>query len=188
MPEQLVAEVAHDALADVGHQVAREVRRRGPWQKYERAGSARGARTPTPLPCRCSTSSMIGLMMQRPGRPSRPRRPASPPARRRTARDTGGRTAAGAGARSLGEPVLQQHPQRDEAVAPGDLLALFVAAAVVGDRHFVDAVAALEDLRRQLRLDAEAVRTPASSTAAPRSASPCSRSPCPSASCCTARW
>src|SRR5712671_5137365 len=59
--------------------------------------------------------------------------------------------------RSLGKAVFEQHPERDDTVAPGNLLAFVVAAAVVGDRHFVDAITPLEDLRRDLRLDAEAV-------------------------------
>ena len=58
----------------------------------------------------------------------------------------------------LDEAVFEQHPERHEAGRPRDLLAFIVAAAGVGDRHFVDAVAALEDLRGDLRLDAEAVR------------------------------
>src|SRR5688572_1158221 len=58
---------------------------------------------------------------------------------------------------SLHESVFHQHPEGDDAVLPADLLPLIVAATVVGDRHFVDAVAALEDLGGHLRLDPEAV-------------------------------
>ena len=41
-----------------------------------------------------------------------------------------------------------QHPDRPEAVAPGDLLALGVRAPVVGDRHLVDPQLAPADLAR----------------------------------------
>src|SRR4029079_8626925 len=58
---------------------------------------------------------------------------------------------------SLGKAIFEQYPQRHDAVAPGDLLAFVVSPAVVGDGHFVDAIAPLEDLRGDLRLDAESV-------------------------------
>src|SRR5688500_12533691 len=58
---------------------------------------------------------------------------------------------------SLGEAVLDEDPERDHTVAPRNLLALFVTTPVVRDWHLVHAVPALEDLRRYLRLDAEAV-------------------------------
>src|SRR5262245_2786990 len=65
--------------------------------------------------------------------------------------------AAEAGARSFSEPIFDQHPQRDDSVAPRDLLPVFVATAVVRDRHLVDAVPALEHLRGDLGLDAKTV-------------------------------
>ena len=49
-------------------------------------------------------------------------------------------------------------PQRGDAIAPRDLLALVVVAAVVGDRLLVDAAAQPRDLRRDLRLEPEPVR------------------------------
>src|SRR6185503_9620261 len=55
------------------------------------------------------------------------------------------------------EAMFEENPQRDDAVAPADLLAFFVCASVVADGNFVDAVAALEDLGGDLRLDAKAV-------------------------------
>ena len=79
--------------------------------------------------------------------------------RRPAARGMAGRTdQPQEGVHSLNR-YFSEHPQRDDAVAPADFLALVVAAAVVGDRNLVHAIAALEDLRRHLRLDAEAVRT-----------------------------
>ena len=60
---------------------------------------------------------------------------------------------------ALEEAVAQERADGAEAVAPGDLLALFVGAAVVGDRDLVqaDAWAEAEDLRGQLGLDPEVV-------------------------------
>ena len=57
----------------------------------------------------------------------------------------------------IDESVLHQRPQGREAVLPGDLLALGVVAPLVGDRHLVDARPALEELGRDLGLDAEAL-------------------------------
>src|SRR5204863_5893860 len=45
----------------------------------------------------------------------------------------------------------------DDAVAPSDLFALVISPPVVGDGHFVHAIPALENLRRNLGLDAESV-------------------------------
>src|SRR5207302_6830020 len=55
------------------------------------------------------------------------------------------------------QPHREEHVQRLEPVAPGDLLALRVRAAVVGDRELVDPQTAEADLRGDLRLDPEAV-------------------------------
>jgi hypothetical protein len=55
------------------------------------------------------------------------------------------------------EAVLDQRPDRRDGVLPADLLALGDAAAVIADRHFVEADVPLRQLRRQLRLDAEAI-------------------------------
>ena len=52
---------------------------------------------------------------------------------------------------------LTRRPERDEAVAPGDLLALVELAAGVRDRHLVDADALAQDLGRDLGLEVEAV-------------------------------
>src|SRR5262249_54383216 len=60
---------------------------------------------------------------------------------------------------SAREADSEQHVDRAEPVAPGDLLALVVAAAVVRDRQLVDPQVALADLARDLGLDAEAVLT-----------------------------
>src|SRR5687768_18540421 len=78
--------------------------------------------------------------------------------RRRSVPCNGANSRAGAEAGSLAEPIFQQHPERDEAVAPGNLLAFVVAPAVVGDWHLVNPELPLEDLRGELGLDAEAVR------------------------------
>src|SRR5262245_58877422 len=48
-------------------------------------------------------------------------------------------------------------PQRDDAVAPTDLLALGIGAAVVGDRNLVDPHPEPRRLDHQLGLDVEAV-------------------------------
>src|SRR3954453_14932512 len=58
---------------------------------------------------------------------------------------------------ALADPKAHEGADGEDAVAPGDLLALFVRAAVVGDRHLVQARAAAQDLRRDLRLEAEVV-------------------------------
>src|SRR5439155_24632669 len=55
------------------------------------------------------------------------------------------------------ESVLDQRPERGEAVPPGDLLPLGIVAAFVGDGHLVHPRSALEELGRDLGLDAEAV-------------------------------
>ena len=55
------------------------------------------------------------------------------------------------------DPDAQQHPDGAKAVAPGDLLPLLVAAAVVGDRQLVDPQLALADLAGDLGLDPEVV-------------------------------
>src|SRR5580765_1120679 len=61
-------------------------------------------------------------------------------------------------ARPLAEqPVAHGAPHAADAVLPGDLLALGVRAAVVGDRLFVDAPAAARDLGRDLGLEAESI-------------------------------
>src|SRR5687768_5448398 len=57
------------------------------------------------------------------------------------------------------EAVFEDRPQGREAVDEADLLALFVGATAVGDRHLVDPVAPLRDLRGDLGLEVEAVRT-----------------------------
>src|SRR4029079_11213024 len=59
---------------------------------------------------------------------------------------------------SIHEAVLDEGPPRDEAVAPGDLLALVDLASGVRDRHLVDPDAAAQDLRRDLGLELEARR------------------------------
>src|SRR5437773_12358579 len=82
----------------------------------------------------------------------------SPPPRRADARDRAARSRSTAGTRSLAEPVPDEDPERDDPVAPPDLLPFLVPPAIVRDRNLVDAVAALENLCRQLGLDAEAVR------------------------------
>src|SRR5690242_7646076 len=56
---------------------------------------------------------------------------------------------------SVPEAVLDEGPERGEAVAPRDLLALVVTPPVVRHRQLVDAEAAAADLGRDLRLDAE---------------------------------
>src|SRR4051794_37398154 len=56
---------------------------------------------------------------------------------------------------SIHEAVLDEGPQRDEAVAPGDLLPLVELAAGVGDRDLVDADAAAQDLGGDLGLELE---------------------------------
>src|SRR3954454_15632633 len=86
-----------------------------------------------------------------------PRTRASRPAPTRSAGDRAMRSEAVGRVRSLGESVLQQDPERREPITPGYLLPLFVAAAVIGDRHFVDTIPALENFGGHLRLDAEAV-------------------------------
>ena len=53
---------------------------------------------------------------------------------------------------------LQERPDRLERVLQPDLLALLVGAAVVRDRHFVDARAHPRDLAGDLGLDAEVAR------------------------------
>ena len=53
---------------------------------------------------------------------------------------------------------LMQHPDGFERVLEADLLAFFVGAAVVRDRHFVDARAHARDLARDFGLDAEVLR------------------------------
>src|SRR5262245_35988539 len=78
--------------------------------------------------------------------------------RRQSVPCSDGNSRAGAREGSLAEPVLQQHPQRDEAIAPRNLLPFFVAPAVVGNWHFVDAIVPLENLGGELGLDAEPVR------------------------------
>src|SRR5262249_8546028 len=50
-------------------------------------------------------------------------------------------------------------PEGGEAVLPADLLALGILSAVIRDRHLVDAAAEVGDLRRELRLEPEAVGT-----------------------------
>src|SRR6266699_3906855 len=67
------------------------------------------------------------------------------------------RTEGAGGTRSLCKAILEQDPERHDAIAPGNLLALVVTTAVVSNRHFVDAITALEDLGGDLRLDAEPV-------------------------------
>src|SRR3954452_1457434 len=56
-----------------------------------------------------------------------------------------------------GHAHAQQDPDRAEAVAPGDVLALGVGAAVVGDRHLVDAQLPAADPAGDLGLDPEVV-------------------------------
>ena len=65
-----------------------------------------------------------------------------------------------AAAREAGFPasaVLQDAPQRAEAVLPADVLAFLVGAAVVGDADLVYAEPRPRDTRRDLRLEAEPV-------------------------------
>ena len=54
--------------------------------------------------------------------------------------------------------VAHDRPEGRDGVLPADLLAFLVGAPVVRDRHLVDPVAAPRDLRRDLGLEAEAVR------------------------------
>src|SRR5579862_97354 len=58
---------------------------------------------------------------------------------------------------SICEAEAYQRPQRCEAIAPGDLLALGVVASGVINGYLIDAIAAFEHLGRDLRLEVEAV-------------------------------
>src|SRR5262245_39595166 len=59
---------------------------------------------------------------------------------------------------SYEEPVLQQHLDGADAVAPADLLALRAAARLEPHRQFDDALARAQQFGGDLRLDVEAVR------------------------------
>src|SRR5450759_2970027 len=59
---------------------------------------------------------------------------------------------------SVHEPVLNQRPERQKPLLPGDLLALFILPTGIGDGHLVDAYPFLKYLGRNLRLEVEAVR------------------------------
>src|SRR5262249_32960310 len=68
-------------------------------------------------------------------------------------------TWSGIGGPTSAEESEHEHaPERDETVAPVDLLALGVRPPVVGDRHLVDADAEPSRLDHELRLDVEAIR------------------------------
>src|SRR5690554_2625338 len=54
---------------------------------------------------------------------------------------------------SFREAVAEQRPHRDHAVLPRDFLAFFPLAAIIRDRHLVDAMPALEHLGGDLRLE-----------------------------------
>src|SRR5690242_11335426 len=61
------------------------------------------------------------------------------------------------GALMVAQSGADEDPHRGQPVAPRDLLALRVAAPVVGDRDLVDPQVAAADGGGDLRLDAEAV-------------------------------
>ena len=88
------------------------------------------------------------------------------------------------------EAEADQRADGAEAVAPRDLLALGVGAAVVGDRDLVEADrrAQAQDLGRQLGLDPEVVGDQRPGRARGRRGRPCSRPPCRRSSCCRGRW
>src|SRR5579864_1973714 len=88
------------------------------------------------------TTTALGRAVSGPAAPAGPPQPPGPSASR------SGLT---------GNPEPDQGPQRAEPVLPGDLLAFVELAAVVGDRHLVDAIAATKDLGRDLRLEVKAV-------------------------------
>ena len=60
--------------------------------------------------------------------------------------------------KSIHEAVLDQSPDRRKPVAPGDFLAFRKIASVIGDRHLVEFMFALEYFGSYLRLEIEAVR------------------------------
>ena len=57
----------------------------------------------------------------------------------------------------IDEAEADKRPHGGETIAPGNLLAFGVIAARVVDRHFIDAVAFLQDLGGNLRLEIEAI-------------------------------
>src|SRR3989304_4579508 len=59
---------------------------------------------------------------------------------------------------SVNESILDQRPGGDRTIAPRDFLAFVVLASIIRDRHFKDAVSALEHLGRNLRLQLETLR------------------------------
>lgn len=61
-------------------------------------------------------------------------------------------------ARLIYKSILNQRPHRAEAIPPRDLFAFAEIAAIVRNWHFIQLVSALEDFRRDLRLEIEAVR------------------------------
>jgi hypothetical protein len=148
--EEQIADVADDSLSDVRHQVTGQVRP-NPFDQVKTEN--RGNDLPEFLVARQHTvenrldqrgdARRRGAVHDHGGR--RGRKPAA--IRPGVGESTEGR-------HSLAESISQQHPQRDNPVAPPDLLPFVVAAAVVGDGNLVNAVAPLEDLRRELGLDA----------------------------------
>src|SRR5579859_5863450 len=61
------------------------------------------------------------------------------------------------GVEVVDQPELHHHAQRLDPVLPSDLLALFVSAAVIADRDFIDPQLALGRFHDDFRLKAEAV-------------------------------
>src|SRR5262245_11466842 len=61
-------------------------------------------------------------------------------------------------AASFSEAVFEEDLNRAEAVAPADLLALRAAARLEANRQLMDRMPGAQQLRRNLRLDVEAVR------------------------------
>src|SRR5437764_13975541 len=69
------------------------------------------------------------------------------------------RAGASADAASVREPILHERPDGGDAVAPGDLLAVLVSAAVIRNRDLVHTIPALENFGGELRFDAESIRS-----------------------------
>src|SRR5579885_2117369 len=76
----------------------------------------------------------------------------------RPTRSARGEARSATGATSGEQIVFGDMPERGEPVAPIDLLTLGVRAAGVADRHLEDARAGVREARRDLRLEAEAIR------------------------------
>src|ERR1700686_5734919 len=60
--------------------------------------------------------------------------------------------------RLVAELIADNAPQSLDAVFPGNLLAFFVRAPRISNRHFVDAPLVLCDLGRNLRFESKSVR------------------------------